>query len=180
MVAPVEKMDSLRKTPAPRRAQNWRPHDASRLTPEPRSAAPRFSEEIKAVARVRRQGRLGQMRAAASLALKHRQAIKEGDLSAFIPAFAFAIAKDGFLDFVPIVGNILGLFITIYLFIFLFGRGKWRVRLVLMILSFIEVIPAVNLIPFQTICVFYVYHQAKKDVDMAKTALASLNKAMSH
>lgn len=119
------------------------------------------------------RGKFGQVKGAVTLSLKHREAIKNGDFSVFIPALAFAIAKDGLFDFVPIVGNILGLFITVYLFIFLFGKGTWKIRIVIFLLSLVDVIPAVNVIPMSTICVLYVYYKAKKHSVEVKEELAA-------
>ena len=113
------------------------------------------------------------VKSAAKLAFQHRQAIKNGDFTPFIPALAMAIAKDGLFDMVPIIGNFLGLFITVYLFIFLWGKGKWKVRIVIFALSLFDVIPAVNLVPFSTICVLYAFKQAKAAADEAKKALAT-------
>ncbi len=111
---------------------------------------------------------------AARMAFQARKAIKNGDFTPFIPALAFAIMKDGLLDFIPIVGNLLGLFITVYLFVFLWGKGKWKVRIVIFFLSLFDVIPAVNLIPFSTICVLYAYYQAKKLADQARKELSEI------
>jgi hypothetical protein len=118
------------------------------------------------------RGKLNQVKSAVTLSLKHREAIKNGDFSVFIPALAFAIAKDGLFDFVPIIGNVLGLFISVYLFIFLFGKGTWKIRIVIFLLSLADVIPAVNLIPMSTICVLYVYYKAKKYSIKVKEELA--------
>jgi hypothetical protein len=123
---------------------------------------------------------LGTVRDASSLALKHRAAIKNGDLSPFIPAFAFALAKDSLIDMLTatllaaVVTEFLGLFISVYLFIFLWGKGKWKVRLVVFILGCFDSIPAVSLIPFSTVCVAYAYWQALKGADEAKIELARL------
>lgn len=124
--------------------------------------------------------RLDTTKQAASLAFKHRQAIKEGDFTPFIPALAMAIAKDCLFDVVPIVGNLLGVFVTVYLFIFLWGKGKWKVRVVIFFLSLFDVIPAVNLIPFSTICVIYAYLQARKAFNQAKKELPELEGAQTN
>ncbi len=123
---------------------------------------------------------LGAIKDASSLALRHRAAIKNGDLSPFIPAFAFALAKDSLIDMLTatilaaVVTEFFGLFISVYLFIFLWGKGKWKVRLVVFILGCFDSIPAVSLIPFSTVCVAYAYWQAVKGADEAKIELAQL------
>ncbi len=118
-----------------------------------------------------------QLKSATRLAFEHRKRVREGDFSVFLMPLAFAIVKDAIFDFIPIVGILFGFFITAYLFIFLWGRGKWKVRLVIFFLSFFDSIPFVNFLPFQTLCVAYAYHVAKKDADRSKAALESLSKA---
>ena len=119
---------------------------------------------------------MGQSKEAAKFAFEHRRKIKEGDFSVFLFAFAVAILKDSAIDTVPIVGWVIGPFITVYLFIFLFGKGKWKVRFVIFILSAFELIPVVDLLPFQTICVLYVYYQAKKAAEEEQRKIEEENK----
>ena len=123
------------------------------------------------------QSKWEQLKSATRLALEHRKRVREGDFSAFLMPLAFAIAKDAIFDFIPLIGNLLGFFITVFLFIFLWGKGKWKVRLVIFFLSFFDSIPFVNFLPFQTLCVAYAYYVAKKDADRSRVALESLNKA---
>jgi hypothetical protein len=108
------------------------------------------------------------------LGLRARKAVANGQFTPFIPALAMALTKDSLLDFIPIVGNLLGLFITVFLFVFLWGKGKIKVRIVIFILSFFDVIPAVNLIPFSTICVAYAFLQARKEAEQAKKELVGI------
>ncbi len=119
---------------------------------------------------------------AAQLALEHRKAIKVGDLSVFIPAFVFAIAKDGFLDMIPGIGQILGPPVAIYLFIFLWGHGVWKMRImtriIVGILSLLDFIPVVGMIPMSTLAVFYVYRQVNKRAFESKMALKEIEKSM--
>lgn len=122
--------------------------------------------------------RFEQIKRASELALKHRRAIQGGDFSVFLPALAFAIAKDTVFDFIPVLGEVFGIFVTVYLLIFLWGKGKWKVRIVIFILSCFEAIPFVNIIPFQTVCVLYAYHQAKKDAKQAQEQLSTLGGAV--
>jgi hypothetical protein len=123
------------------------------------------------------QSKWKQLKSATHLALEHRRRVKEGDLSVFLMPLAFALAKDGIFDFIPFIGLVFGFFISVYLFIFMWGRGKWKVRLVVFFLSLLDLIPFINLIPFQTVCVLYAYHVAKKDADKSKGVLDSLDRA---
>ena len=111
------------------------------------------------------------------MAFQARKAIAGGDSWPFIPAFAFALAKDTLFDpltIIPIVGLIpmtFSLFISVYLFVFLWGKGKWKVRLVIFFLSLMDAIPAVGLVPFSTICVWYASYQAKAAAKQAAKEL---------
>src|SRR5665647_521563 len=53
-----------------------------------------FARDVSAVTEASRKGRLRQIQAAATMALRHREAIQNGDFSVFRMAFVFAIAKD--------------------------------------------------------------------------------------
>jgi len=114
------------------------------------------------------------VKSAVKLALQHRKDIENGEFWPFIPALASAILKDGLFDAILIVGNIFGIFISVYLFVFLFGKGKWKVRIVLFFLSLFDFIPAVNLLPFSTICVLYTFYEAKKRASEAEEKLKLL------
>lgn len=119
-----------------------------------------------------------QLKSATRLALEYRKRVDAGDLSAFLMPLAFAIAKDALFDFIPVVGLLFGFFITVYLFIFLWGRGKWKVRLTVFFLSFFDLIPVVNFIPFQTLCVAYAYYVARQDAERSKEELKKIDKAV--
>jgi len=127
---------------------------------------------------LRKRPRLGRMfrnaKSGAKLALQHRKDIENGDFSPFIPALVMAISKDALFDMIPVIGGIGGFFISVYLFVFLFGKGKWKVRIVLFFLSLFDFIPAVNLLPFSTICVLYTFYEAKKRASEAEEKLKLL------
>lgn len=120
-------------------------------------------------------GTFGQIKSGAKLALQHRRAVKNGELSVFFLAFVLAMAKDGIFDMVPFLGTIGGgFFITAYLFIFLWFKGKWKVRLVVAVLAFLDFIPGPNLLPMQTLFVWYAYHVAKQDAKQSKLELQKM------
>lgn len=136
----------------------------------------------KELSHFQNQSALGRMKAAALMALDHRKAIKAGDMSVFIPAFVFAIAKDGFLDMIPGLGQIFGFPVAVYLFIFLWGHGVWKMRIktriIIGILSMLDIIPVIGMIPMSTLGVFYVYRQVSKKAFEAKMELKELEKSM--
>lgn len=122
-----------------------------------------------------------QIKRAAELAEEHRRRIAEGDFSVFRMPFVFAIAKDGLLDLfskVPLVGLLITFAfsfpVAVYLFIFMWGRGKWKVRLFAFFATFFDFIPFINLIPWETVAVWYAYHLTKRDADAASAALSDM------
>lgn len=118
------------------------------------------------------KGRVSMLKSSISLALMHRRRIADGDFSVFIFPFAMALAKDGILDLIPFLGKFVGIFVTAYLFIFLFGRGTWKWKVVRsFLLLFDALIPFLSMLPFTTFCVFVTYHSAKKDAEESKKAL---------
>lgn len=117
---------------------------------------------------------LSWIKEAARLALADRKRVKDGDMSAFILPLVAAISKDAIFDFVPAIGGILGICVTLYLFIFMWGRGKWKVRLVLAIFSLIETVPFISILPLQTTAVWYGYRLAKKAAKEAGIELTLL------
>lgn len=134
------------------------------------------------LSRFQHQSALGRVKAAALMALDHRKAIKAGDMSVFIPAFVFALAKDGFLDMIPGLGQVFGFPVAVYLFIFLWGHGVWKMRIktriIIGILSMLDIIPVIGMIPMSTMAVFYVYRQVSKKAFEARMELKELEKSM--
>lgn len=143
-------------------------HSEQKAEQEERGQLSKTASVLVGMSEEKGHSRLSQVKKAVSLSLEHRKAIANGDLSPFIPAFAFGIIKDALFDplSATLVGTLFGIFfgtfITVYLFIFLWGKGKWKVRLVMFILFCFDVIPVVSLLPFQTICVLYAYKNARK------------------
>lgn len=124
--------------------------------------------------------RIGTVKDAALQALHARKAIANGNFYPFVPALVMAIAKDGLFDLltdIPIIGLIgefFSIFIAVFLFVFLFGKGTWKVRLVVAALQFFDIIPVVNLLPMSVLSVAYVYLVAKKKADRARKELPAL------
>lgn len=118
---------------------------------------------------------------ATKLALKHRQKIKQGDLSVFLLPFVFALAKDSILDLIPIFGQFFGLFITVYLFIFLWGKGRLKWRIVRSILLFLDMlVPLINIIPFTTFVVYITYKKAKKQAENSKETIRTIHREVNN
>ena len=98
---------------------------------------------------------------AARLALKMRRRAAEGSQAPWIIAFAFAIACDG-MDMIPVAGWIVSWFFRPFLFIFLWGKGTWKLRLGYYAILLIDFIPAISMLPLSTVCVYYAYRKNKK------------------
>lgn len=125
------------------------------------------------------------LKLATKLAFDARRRVKEGDLSVFLLPLIVAIVKDGLVDpisDIPIVGQVLDILlsfpIAVYLFIFMWGRGKWKMRVLFFFISLLDILPFIDLIPFTTACVLYARHLAKKEADAARDELAKLDATM--
>lgn len=103
------------------------------------------------------------------LAVQHRKKIRSGDFSPYIIAFAFAAMKDVILDLIPIAGTLLGGFISMYLLIFLWGKGSTGWKVLRFFLLFIDLLaPFVKLFPISVFCVFVTYRKDKKAYEDSK------------
>jgi hypothetical protein len=125
---------------------------------------------------------VGWTKTAISLSAKHRKAIREGHFHVFFLAFVLALVEDGLLDLIsiiPFVGPLVTLapssFIFVYLFIFLWGKGTLKLKLIRYTLLFFDLfVPFFNILPFNTFCVWWAYRNAKKDY---RTAVRAEKKA---
>jgi|SRR3989344_7324151 len=125
--------------------------------------------------------------AAAKLAERLNKEIERGnDTAAFTIAIIFAASKDG-LDIVlgaalfgliPFFGQIPGLFITAFLTFFLWGKGwllRTRIKVIWWVAGFfIDNLPAVNLLPIETIAVLYAWHNVRERKNIAEEKLKNL------
>jgi hypothetical protein len=104
---------------------------------------------------------------AVQLGKKMRKAAKDGQQSSWLIAFALAVACDC-ADFIPVAGWIITLFFRPTLFIFLWGRGAWKIKLVCYSLVFLDFIPVVSMIPLSTISVAYAYKKSREKIRSSK------------
>lgn len=111
---------------------------------------------------------------AAKLAFKLRQTVKKHEDSPWIIAFVMAISCD-YIDTIPIAGWIISWFFRPFLFIFLFGKGTWKVKLVYYIILFLDFIPIISMLPLGTTCVFYAWYKSKEKHDEGKDGLKALS-----
>lgn len=114
----------------------------------------------------------------ARVAFRVREAINNGDLSAFMIPFALALAKDCIIDFIPFINILFGWQISLLLIIILWGKGRFSKRLVFkwIVLPFtvliIGNIPLISFFPIETAIVYWVYSDAKKAAEHARATLA--------
>lgn len=133
---------------------------------------------------------------AEATARKLNQMIREGhDNAAFLIATILAIIKDFLdviLDFIiipigpvpvslgeiPFIGQLLGIFITITLYIFMAGKGWWKGKIAarLIFLFIGDNAPFFNDFPFTTVSVLWVWYKYYKRAKKAKKALKKLKK----
>ncbi len=102
---------------------------------------------------------------AVTLALKMRKQATQGDTSVYIYVFFLAVMADS-VDFIPIAGPMVSGFIKPFLFVFLWGRGAWKVKTVRLILITADYLPVSNKLPWSTICVVYSYVNEKKQAEI--------------
>lgn len=105
---------------------------------------------------------------AAQLALEFRTAEAEHRNEVFLFATILALMKDVPDMFTFGISTMLTWAITIFLFIFLWGRGTWAVRIVLALGSLFELIPFVNILPVETLCVLYAWVESTKQAEKDK------------
>lgn len=141
--------------------------------------------ELEQVTKFVRGSQTERLKIATKLAFDARRRVKEGDLSVFLLPLIVAIVKDGLVDpisDIPIVGQVLDVLlsfpIAVYLFIFMWGRGKWKMRVLFFFVSLLDIVPIIDLIPFTTVCVLYARHLAKEAADVARDELAKLDATM--
>lgn len=121
---------------------------------------------------------------AIATAREHRQRVADGDMTVFLFPLALAIAKDFLIDIlaaIPIAGLVVGtpfaIFIQTYLFIFMWGRGRIWLRFIFFFVGFLDLIPWLSLIPFDTASVLFAYYLARNDAKESTAALESAEKA---
>ena len=137
-----------------------------------------MAEDIDSAFEQLHQSKWMQLRNATRLAFEHRKRVAAGDLSVCILPLALAMAKDGLLDFIPFIGLFFGVFITTYLFIFMWGRGRWILRILFFFVATVGNLPFIKLLPFDTISVLFAYFLARKDVAKAKEKLEKVNQVI--
>ncbi len=119
---------------------------------------------------------------AVKLAFEYRKKIADYDNSPFIIILLLSVAAD-FADFLPIAGWVISLFAQPVLIISLWGRGRLKkkiaLKIIFLILMFLEVIPGIDLLPLNVITTVWIWHQSAKEAGEAKKGLAKLEEEFS-
>ena len=104
-------------------------------------------------------------------------------------AFMVAMVLAGFKDFadlvilswLPVIGTVLGAFISLTLFFFLLGKGwflRWRIRIIYLVVGFFfDNIPGFSALPMNMLAVLYAWHNVRKEADEATEKLKNLKNA---
>lgn len=108
---------------------------------------------------------------ALKLGLQFRRMAKENDTSMFPLMLGVALIID-FGD-ATVIGFLITFFFKPLMFIFLWGRGAWKVRVTARILLFFDLFPVISALPLTTIALVYVW---KKMSDKAQHAKKELKK----
>ncbi len=100
---------------------------------------------------------------AAKLAFEFRKQIKhdENVEEIFFIAIVGAVIID-FIDLIPVAGSVVTFFLQPALFIFLWGTGTWKVKMIRLSLMLLDFVPVVEMAPWRTIAVLHSYVVVKK------------------
>lgn len=110
---------------------------------------------------------------AVRLASKMRKAAESGSQTPWLIAFTLAIACDA-MDVIPVAGWIVTFFFRPFLFVFLWGKGTWKIKLVCYGLVFLDFIPVIDMLPLSTISVAYAYAKSRKKLHSQKSNLKTI------
>lgn len=108
------------------------------------------------------------------------------DFMAFMIALSLAALKDildlglniALVGLLPIVGQIPGFFLSVFLYLFLRGKGwfiKTKIKIMWWILGFfIDNLPVVNSLPMNTLAVLYAWRIVRKRASSAERKLEKI------
>jgi len=146
-------------------------------------------ERLNEARRVRFRLDRAAVSAARTLAERLNREIAEGhDITAFMIALLLAASKDGldwildlfFIGEIPIIGQIPGIFLSVFLAYFLWGKGwfnKTKVRIIYYIIGlFIDNLPLVNNLPMNILVVLWAWHVVRHRAREAERELEDLQK----
>ncbi|MBI4239782.1 hypothetical protein HY620_02260 [Candidatus Uhrbacteria bacterium] len=102
------------------------------------------------------------------LALQLRKAAAEHDPTAFFLVLILAIIKDASDIFTFGFSAAITWSISVILAIFLWGKGTVLFKIVLLILSLLEVIPALNMLPVQSMLVLFAWYKSETKANADK------------
>ena len=110
---------------------------------------------------------------AMKLAHSLRQRVKEGEQSPFLVALVGAIIID-LADSTWVIG----LCLKLPMFVFLWGKGTFKVKVITRMLLLFDCIPFVSWLPLTTICVLYAWHRTRKEIEENKKKIKEIDKKL--
>jgi len=103
---------------------------------------------------------------AIKLGLKLRKDVDDHKKAPWVVAVAFAMIVD-----LADATWIIGFFLKFVLFIFLWGRGTWKVKITCRLLLLFDMIPPICWLPLSTIAVLYAWRKSSKEAEAAEKKL---------
>lgn len=116
---------------------------------------------------------------AVKLAVKLRKKINDHDNTPFLILMIAAIICDLIEIGAVGMGGIATFSIKLFIFIMLWGRGTWKIKLVFRIMASLDMIPILDFLPLSTIAVIYVWHHITKEATKAKEDEVKLGEKLS-
>lgn len=123
-----------------------------------------YHKSYKSLSRVLKRPPLMAPLEAIRLAGELRKAAADHKKAPWLIVLVIAISCDC-MDTIPIAGWIVSLFFKPLLFLFLWGKGSWRIRTVYYICLLIDFFPFINMLPLSTACVVYAYMRSKRKIE---------------
>jgi len=106
-----------------------------------------------------------------------RKDIENGDLSKFFIVFVVAMAKDGFLDFIPVINIIIGIPASLFLVVSLWGKSRFMKKqlakrlIIPFAILIVGNIPIIQIFTLETFIVYWIYRGAKKHAEKQEEKL---------
>jgi hypothetical protein len=139
-----------------------------------------FRETAESLKKTAKGSKLTAPLRAISLAMKLRKDVENHEASPWIIAFVIALSCDFVFDLIPIAGWVIALFFKPFLFVFLWGKGTWKVKIVYYLLLMLDFFPIIQILPLSTICVAYAFSHSEKKAKLSAKLLREVKSETSH
>jgi len=139
-----------------------------------------FGETAKSLKKVAKGSKMTAPLEAFSLARKLRKDVENHESSPWIIALVTALSCDFVFDMIPVAGWVIALFFRPFLFIFLWGKGSWKIKLLYYALLLLDFFPIIKYLPLSTACVLYAFIRSKGKAKFATKLLEELKLETKH